>query len=83
MYPNLLSAIKIRGLAMPGVASKMFLITIGDRSVGGLTARDQCVGPPSAYASQQLGNVQRRPADGQPAGEPPHRRPQKNGANNA
>jgi phosphoribosylformylglycinamidine synthase len=30
---------------MPGVASKMFLISIGDRSVGGLTARDQCVGP--------------------------------------
>ena len=34
-----------RVLAMPGVASKMFLIAIGDRSVGGLTARDQCVGP--------------------------------------
>lgn len=34
-----------RVLAMPGVASKMFLISIGDRSVGGLTARDQCVGP--------------------------------------
>jgi phosphoribosylformylglycinamidine synthase len=30
---------------MPGVASKMFLISIGDRTVGGLTARDQCVGP--------------------------------------
>jgi phosphoribosylformylglycinamidine synthase len=34
-----------RVLAMPGVASKMFLISIGDRTVGGLTARDQCVGP--------------------------------------
>ncbi len=34
-----------RVLTMPGVASKMFLISIGDRSVGGLTARDQCVGP--------------------------------------
>ena len=34
-----------RVLAMPGVASKMFLIAIGDRTVGGLTARDQCVGP--------------------------------------
>jgi phosphoribosylformylglycinamidine synthase len=34
-----------RVLAMPGVASKMFLISIGDRSVGGMTARDQCVGP--------------------------------------
>jgi phosphoribosylformylglycinamidine synthase len=27
------------------VASKSFLVTIGDRSVGGLTARDQMVGP--------------------------------------
>jgi phosphoribosylformylglycinamidine synthase len=34
-----------RVLALPGVASKMFLIAIGDRSVGGMTARDQCVGP--------------------------------------
>jgi len=34
-----------RVMAMPGVASKMFLISIGDRTVGGLTARDQCVGP--------------------------------------
>jgi phosphoribosylformylglycinamidine synthase len=32
-------------LRMPAVASKSFLITIGDRSVGGLTARDQMVGP--------------------------------------
>ena len=30
---------------MPAVASKNFLITIGDRSVGGMTARDQMVGP--------------------------------------
>ncbi|THF67109.1 phosphoribosylformylglycinamidine synthase [Pseudothauera nasutitermitis] len=34
-----------RVLRMPAVASKNFLITIGDRSVGGLTARDQMVGP--------------------------------------
>jgi phosphoribosylformylglycinamidine synthase len=34
-----------RVLRMPAVASKSFLITIGDRSVGGLTARDQMVGP--------------------------------------
>ena len=34
-----------RVLRMPSVASKNFLITIGDRSVGGLTARDQMVGP--------------------------------------
>ncbi|MFT3763171.1 MAG: phosphoribosylformylglycinamidine synthase [Pseudoxanthomonas sp.] len=35
----------LRVLAHPTVASKMFLVTIGDRSVGGLTARDQLVGP--------------------------------------
>ncbi|PKL96132.1 MAG: phosphoribosylformylglycinamidine synthase [Gammaproteobacteria bacterium HGW-Gammaproteobacteria-8] len=34
-----------RILALPAVASKQFLITIGDRSVGGLSARDQMVGP--------------------------------------
>lgn len=34
-----------RVLRNPTVASKSFLITIGDRSVGGLTARDQMVGP--------------------------------------
>ena len=30
---------------MPSVGSKSFLITIGDRTVGGLTVRDQMVGP--------------------------------------
>ncbi|MFT4172557.1 MAG: phosphoribosylformylglycinamidine synthase [Rhodocyclaceae bacterium] len=35
----------LRVLRMPAVASKSFLITIGDRSVGGMTARDQMVGP--------------------------------------
>ena len=34
-----------RVLRLPAVASKSFLITIGDRSVGGMTARDQMVGP--------------------------------------
>ena len=34
-----------RVLSMPAVASKQFLITIGDRSVTGLVARDQMVGP--------------------------------------
>ncbi|MFO1493617.1 MAG: phosphoribosylformylglycinamidine synthase [Lysobacterales bacterium] len=34
-----------RVLRFPAVASKQFLITIGDRSVGGLTHRDQMVGP--------------------------------------
>ena len=34
-----------RVLRHPTVASKSFLITIGDRTVGGFTARDQFVGP--------------------------------------
>ncbi len=35
----------LRVLAHPTVAAKSFLITIGDRAVGGLTARDQMIGP--------------------------------------
>lgn len=34
-----------RVLQSPSVADKTFLITIGDRSVGGLVSRDQMVGP--------------------------------------
>jgi len=34
-----------RVLRLPAVADKTFLITIGDRSVGGLISRDQLVGP--------------------------------------
>lgn len=34
-----------RVLSLPSVGSKSFLITIGDRSVGGATVRDQMVGP--------------------------------------
>jgi len=34
-----------RVLALPAVGSKSFLVTIGDRTVGGVTARDQMVGP--------------------------------------
>jgi len=34
-----------RVLRLPTVANKTFLISIGDRSVGGFTARDQMVGP--------------------------------------
>ncbi len=34
-----------RLLRLPAIADKRFLITIGDRSVGGMTARDQMVGP--------------------------------------
>jgi phosphoribosylformylglycinamidine synthase len=35
----------IQVLSHPTVASKRFLVTIGDRTVGGLTHRDQMVGP--------------------------------------
>jgi len=35
----------LRVLRFPAVADKSFLIHIGDRTVGGLTARDQLVGP--------------------------------------
>jgi phosphoribosylformylglycinamidine synthase len=34
-----------RLLALPTIADKSFLITIGDRTVGGLISRDQMVGP--------------------------------------
>jgi phosphoribosylformylglycinamidine synthase len=34
-----------RVLRLPAVADKTFLVSIGDRTVGGLTARDQMVGP--------------------------------------
>lgn len=52
---NPLSAVNLEGVTVrkalpavlrhPSVASKQFLITIGDRAVGGLTHRDQMVGP--------------------------------------
>ena len=42
--PPLAEAVE-RVLALPTVASKSFLITIGDRTVTGLVARDQMVGP--------------------------------------
>ncbi|WP_191602156.1 phosphoribosylformylglycinamidine synthase [Marinomonas algicola] len=41
---NLVDAVK-RVLSLPTVASKNFLITIGDRSITGMIARDQMVGP--------------------------------------
>ncbi|MGC2166727.1 MAG: phosphoribosylformylglycinamidine synthase, partial [Gallionella sp.] len=40
-----ISEVVQRVLRLPSVAGKNFLITIGDRSVGGMTARDQMVGP--------------------------------------
>src|SRR5690606_3619459 len=48
--PALLSGIDLgealpRVLALPTVGHKGFLVSIGDRSVGGLCARDQMVGP--------------------------------------
>ena len=43
--PKKLHEAGLRVLAHPTVAAKNFLVTIGDRSVGGLTARDQMVGP--------------------------------------
>ncbi|PGH01095.1 phosphoribosylformylglycinamidine synthase [Blastomyces parvus] len=42
---GLLNQAITRVLNLPTVGSKSFLITIGDRTVGGLTARDQMVGP--------------------------------------
>jgi phosphoribosylformylglycinamidine synthase len=47
-----------RLLRLPTIADKSFLITIGDRSVGGLISRDQMVGPwqvPVADAAVTLG----------------------------
>ena len=35
----------LRVLRLPAVADKTFLISIGDRTVGGLCSRDQIVGP--------------------------------------
>ncbi|RPH46128.1 MAG: phosphoribosylformylglycinamidine synthase [Burkholderiales bacterium] len=40
-----LAEVALRVLRLPAVASKSFLITIGDRTVGGLSSRDQMVGP--------------------------------------
>lgn len=42
---NCLDGVVRRIMRLPSVASKMFLITIGDRTVGGQVARDQLVGP--------------------------------------
>ncbi|MGD8853453.1 MAG: phosphoribosylformylglycinamidine synthase [Gammaproteobacteria bacterium] len=43
--PDDLSEMAYRVLRLPAVASKQFLITIGDRSVTGQVVRDQMVGP--------------------------------------
>ena len=44
-----------RVLTLPSVADKSFLITIGDRSVGGMIARDQMVGPWQGFPSPIVG----------------------------
>ena len=52
----------LRVLRFPAVADKTFLITIGDRSVGGMVARDQMVGPwqvPVADAAVTLHSFRR------------------------
>ena len=55
-----LHAAGLRVLAHPTVASKQFLVTIGDRSVGGLTARDQMIGPwPVSYTHLDVYKRQR------------------------
>ncbi|KAL8358660.1 hypothetical protein RB601_009851 [Gaeumannomyces tritici] len=63
---------------LPSVGSKMFLITIGDRTVGGLTARDQLVGPwqtPVADVAVTLGSFstdeKTRMGDAMAVGEKP------------
>jgi phosphoribosylformylglycinamidine synthase len=44
-FSAILSSAVERVLRLPSVASKSFLITIGDRSITGLVTRDQMVGP--------------------------------------
>jgi phosphoribosylformylglycinamidine synthase len=43
--PMVLKEAAYRVLRLPTVADKTFLVTIGDRTVGGFSARDQMVGP--------------------------------------
>jgi phosphoribosylformylglycinamidine synthase len=43
--PDLIALATERVFKLPAVGSKSFLITIGDRTVGGLSVRDQMVGP--------------------------------------
>jgi phosphoribosylformylglycinamidine synthase len=61
-----------RVLALPAVADKSFLIAIGDRSVGGLTARDQMVGPwqvPVADCAVTLSDYRGRTGEAMAIGE--------------
>jgi len=61
-----------RVLRFPAVGSKSFLVTIGDRSVGGLVTRDQMVGPwqlPVADAAVTLSNFKTRSGEAMAMGE--------------
>ena len=61
-----------RVLRMPAVADKAFLIHIGDRSVGGLCARDQLVGPwqvPVADCALTLADFEGYPGEAMAMGE--------------
>ncbi|TPX31013.1 phosphoribosylformylglycinamidine synthase [Synchytrium microbalum] len=63
-----------RLLRLPTVASKSFLITIGDRTVTGLIARDQMVGPwqvPVADVSVTLADFEGYHAEAMSLGERP------------
>jgi len=62
----------IQVLSHPTVASKRFLITIGDRTVGGLTHRDQMVGPwqvPVADCAVTLADYQGHAGEAMAMGE--------------
>jgi phosphoribosylformylglycinamidine synthase len=61
-----------RVLRFPAVGSKSFLVTIGDRTVGGLVARDQMVGPwqvPVADAAVTLSGFRSRTGEAMAMGE--------------
>ncbi|MYD45332.1 MAG: phosphoribosylformylglycinamidine synthase [Gammaproteobacteria bacterium] len=61
-----------RVLSLPAVASKKFLITIGDRSITGFVARDQMVGPyqvPVADAAITIGGFETYTGEAMAMGE--------------
>jgi phosphoribosylformylglycinamidine synthase len=61
-----------RVLRFPAVGSKSFLVTIGDRSVGGLVTRDQMVGPwqvPVADVAVTLSGFRSRSGEAMAMGE--------------
>ena len=61
-----------RVLRLPAVADKSFLITIGDRTVGGQISRDQLVGPwqvPVADAAVTLADYHRHAGEAMAIGE--------------